>query len=624
MKQYRYERLLGFSKNLFRSLARTAASALVSMCGTVTLFVLIGSSLQPLHAQMTTEVVWQRCIGGSSVEYASELKELSDGGFIALGRSASTNGDAIGAHGAEDILIAKVNATGNVQWSRALGGAENELGITCLEASDGSIVIAGITLSSDGDVSANHGEWDFWVCKLSPQGDLLWQRTYGGSSSEISVEWIDRGHHLRETTDGGFIVHCETFSGDGDVAGFHPGNNTLDAWVFKISASGDLLWSRALGGSDMEKLGRSIPLADGGSAYCIHTLSNDGDVVGYHGAWDLLVVKLDVSGQVQWTHTVGGSMEEFCHGLHELPSGELVVFGSTSSNDGDIAINHGSSDMLLAKLSSNGSLLWTKTYGGSLNEECRSLLPIADGSFLLGGTSGSSDGDATDNQGEEDAWVVSVAADGTLLWQRSFGGSLTEAAVLEQGLFGGYLLSGISVSNNGDVQGGHGSVDLWLVKLSNAGDLLWQRCLGGSDSEYGFLKAQTADGGYVVFGDTHSNDGDVSGNHGDQDMWVVKLKVTDPIEPLECALYIPNAFSPNASGKNDSQCMYGADCITSMQLGIFDRWGNKVFESTNPNACWDGTYNGQALDPAVFVYHLSATMNNGEQVERQGNITLVR
>ena len=140
----------------------------------------------------------------------------------------------------------------------------------------------------------------------------------------------------------------------------------------------------------------------------------------------------------------------------------------------------------------------------------------------------------------------------------------------------------------------------------------------------GYLNAQTPDGGYVFIGQASSNNGDVSGDHGQNDMWVVKLLVNDTIEPLECALYIPNAFSPNASGKNDSQCMYGTDCIKTMSFNIFNRWGNKVFESTDPNVCWDGTYKGQALDPAVFVYHLSATMINGEQVERQGNITLMR
>ncbi len=105
----------------------------------------------------------------------------------------------------------------------------------------------------------------------------------------------------------------------------------------------------------------------------------------------------------------------------------------------------------------------------------------------------------------------------------------------------------------------------------------------------------------------------------------VRIQV-ERAEPICTAanIFVPTAFSPNASGKNDQQCVFGTECIASMTFRIYDRWGNKVFESTDPKACWDGTYNGQALDPAVFVYHLSATLLNGETVERQGNITLVR
>jgi gliding motility-associated-like protein len=104
------------------------------------------------------------------------------------------------------------------------------------------------------------------------------------------------------------------------------------------------------------------------------------------------------------------------------------------------------------------------------------------------------------------------------------------------------------------------------------------------------------------------------------------IRVLAP-EPFPCTaqrIFVPNAFSPNNSAANDAQCIYGTDCITSMTFNIFDRWGNTVFASTDPKSCWDGSYNGKALDPAVFVYHLSATLANGDLVERQGNISLVR
>lgn len=110
------------------------------------------------------------------------------------------------------------------------------------------------------------------------------------------------------------------------------------------------------------------------------------------------------------------------------------------------------------------------------------------------------------------------------------------------------------------------------------------------------------------------------------DIACITITVIEP-PPIPCTaenIFVPTAFSPDASGMNDQQCVQGAQCISSMSFAIYDRWGLKVFETTDPEACWDGTFNGQALDPAVFVYHLIATLNNDGTVERQGNITLVR
>jgi gliding motility-associated-like protein len=105
----------------------------------------------------------------------------------------------------------------------------------------------------------------------------------------------------------------------------------------------------------------------------------------------------------------------------------------------------------------------------------------------------------------------------------------------------------------------------------------------------------------------------------------VRIEVTLPASACTAAsIFIPTAFSPNASGKNDMQCIYGGDCIASMVFRIYDRWGNKVFESTDPKQCWDGLYKGDALDPGVFVYSFNATLSNGEVVQKKGNITLIR
>ncbi len=586
------------------------------MIGTVG-SMLLYLTLHPLCAQVTTEVLWQRCLGGSLDDIGFRVCQTNDGGFVCMGYGASTDMDFAASHGSDDMLITKLNADGTVQWSRVLGGSSEDRAVDLLEASDGSILVVGNTYSDDGDVTANQGETDIWVVRLSPLGAIIWQRTYGGSGNEVLGQ-------LEETADGGFLIHASTGSGDGDVVGFHAGIG-FDNWMFKIDAAGALEWSRALGGSGHDGGGHMLRTADGGVLVNFSfTGSNDGDVTNHHGEGDCLLIKLSSTGGVEWSRTVGGSLADSGSDAVELSNGDIMLLGTTASSDGDIPGVHGSSDVLLARLNSNGDLLWTRTYGGSMYDAGLNIVPATDGGFVLGCTSASNDGDVVGNHGGNDAWLLKVDASGNLLWQRSLGGSSAENASLMQDASGGYLFWGATASDDGDVEGSHGGVEFWLVALSPDGHVRWQRCLGGSGEDTFKWLIQPTDTTYVAFGFTESNDGDVSGNHGARDMWVVKLKALGPSEPPECVLYIPNAFSPNASNKNDTQCLYGTDCITSMSFKIYDRWGNKVFESSDPNACWDGTYNGQLLDPAVFVYHLSATLNNGENVERQGNITLMR
>ena len=89
------------------------------------------------------------------------------------------------------------------------------------------------------------------------------------------------------------------------------------------------------------------------------------------------------------------------------------------------------------------------------------------------------------------------------------------------------------------------------------------------------------------------------------------------------AFYIPNAFSPNNDGENDMECVYG-DCIETMHIKIFDRWGEKVFESYDQGICWDGRFRGELENTAVFDFYLDATFKNGDKINKKGNISLVR
>jgi len=169
-------------------------------------------------------------------------------------------------------------------------------------------------------------------------------------------------------------------------------------------------------------------------------------------------------------------------------------------------------------------ITWQKCLGGSSDEFARSVHQTSDGGYIVAGDTYSNNGDVSGNHGESDFWVVKLTSTGSLQWRKCLGGGNWDMAYsIQQTSDGGYIVAGMTESNNGDVSGNHGDLDLWVVKLTSTGSLQWQKCFGGSSDDGAYSIQQTSDGGYVVAGGTESNNGDVSGNHGEYDLWVVKL-----------------------------------------------------------------------------------------------------
>ena len=154
---------------------------------------------------------------------------------------------------------------------------------------------------------------------------------------------------------------------------------------------------------------------------------------------------------------------------------------------------------------------WQKSLGGTGSDILSSIDQTTDGGYIIAGQSNSSNGDATMNYGYADYWVVKVNSIGSLSWQKSLGGSQTDAArSVQQTTDGGYIVAGSSESNDIDVTGNHGNSDYWVVKLDVAGSITWQKSIGGSDHDKAYSIQQTTDGGYIIAGYTQSNDGDVT------------------------------------------------------------------------------------------------------------------
>ena len=353
----------------------------------------------------------------------------------------------------------------------------------------------------------------------TPQAGVVWQKALGGTSEEELIS-------CAPTADGGCVMIGVSDSNDGDVSGNH---GSSDVWVVKLNSSGDISWQKTLGGSK-DDIGYSIiATSDGGYAALGYTKSTDGDFGPGSQANDLnvelWVVKLNSAGSIMWQKTFTGSSGEFGRSIVETSDGNLVIVGHTYSNDGDfIHPTNGYSDVFIIKLNSSGGVIWKKIVGGSQIDQLYSIVATPDGGAISVGFSKSNDGDVSGNHGSYDFWVVKINNAGNISWQKSFGGLDIEAAAsIARTNDGGYIVCGDTRSNSGDVSGNRGETDGWIIKIDEQGALQWQKTFGGTETESFVSTVVNSQGQIVAAGTSRSKNGDIAQNNGGLDFWVVQL-----------------------------------------------------------------------------------------------------
>ncbi|MGV9003476.1 T9SS type A sorting domain-containing protein [Flavobacterium sp.] len=350
---------------------------------------------------------------------------------------------------------------------------------------------------------------------------IEWQKSFGGSSG-------DGANSIQLTADGGYIVAGSSSSLNGDVTGNH---GAYDCWIIKLDATGTIHWEKSFGGTDNDYAGSILITSDGGYIVASNIYSTDGDITENKGDGDCWIIKLDDTGSIQWQKSLGGTQYDYASSIQATSDNGYIIAGYTASNNGDVTENHGGWDYWIVKLDANGTILWQKSLGGTNNDAASSIQTTSDGGYIVAGISKSSNGDVTENHGNNDAWVVKLDAIGTIQWQKSLGGSNNESvSSIETTADGGFIMVGYSSSNDGDVAGNHGSADCWIVKLDAIGNIEWQNSMGGTQYDYALAIKTTIDGGYVVTGNSFSNNGDISLNYGDSDYWIVKLDTNGAIQ----------------------------------------------------------------------------------------------
>ncbi len=333
-------------------------------------------------------IEWQKTIGGSNLDYASDVVQLPDGGYVVVGGSTSSDAGFENYHNLDDAIVVRFDSAGTILWKKAYGGSSNDAFESILITPQGNLLLLGQTQSNDGDVSGNHDStgntYDIWAVEINSSGSIVWQKCYGGTGQ-------DYGKKIVEILDGGFAIGGSTTSTDGDFTASH---GMYDYVVIKINAVGTLQWQTVIGGENQDFLHDFIACTDGG-----YLLSGSAGATG-------MLSKLDENGTIQWEKNGN-------YTLRRLVENDTFFMGI-----GSIAnLTSGTeSDVVMCRITSTGIIFTEDHFGGSSDDFGTDLQLTADGGMILCAATNSNDGDIISHSDSNtaDFWVVKLTPNETL------------------------------------------------------------------------------------------------------------------------------------------------------------------------------------------------------------------
>ena len=430
-------------------------------------------------APFTGEIDWLSTIGGSGEDSGNDLVATPDGGFLIVGTTNSIDGDITDkATTDNDIWIVKVDSNGSLVWNKTYGSSNRDDGYGIVASNDGNYVVSGYVAGGDGDVSEFEGFHDYWIFKINPSGDILWEKSHGFSGG-------DQAKSIINTNDGGYLVtgYFDITASEGqgnDATGDSTAHNTDDT-----RSSNNML----------------------------------------HGIGEYWAIKLDANGNKVWRNYFGGSNDDKSFDVIQTSDNGYLVVGASESDDFDVTDNSGGHDFWVVKINAAGEKIWTKSFGGLEIDNGYAITTTQDGNFLFVGDTRSTSGDITNPLGNADSWAVKFSPTGSMIWQKTNGGTAFESARGVSNFNNStYLVTGSTRSTDGDITLNNGQNDAWIYLLDESGTLLFEKTIGGSSLDFGITSIKSSDNAIIMVGNTESNDGDISNNAGIKDLLLVKIK----------------------------------------------------------------------------------------------------
>ena len=497
----------------------------------------------------TGEVLWENTIGETDSEISYQFIQTNDNRFVALG--TSTNLDY-----PSDYYSIAIDSLGYPVWQDIYRGGYElvydwgdyyyEHGYSTLKDAlklpDNTLLIAGYSDAiigfdkTEGTVGGTEYD-DYWILKLAPDTCTTFpiyadydQDGNGAEYLTSACQPID-GYTINNSNDcndrnsnvyPGAIEICDGIDNNCD--------GIIDEGIVDCNTGPQIDLEITIGGN-MNDFIAAVVTTSSGYLFGGRTFSTTGEIVAMDILGDYILTKVAITGEHLWTKYYGGDAEDNLTDLITTTDNGFVIIGNSESGiSGDkTEANMGGDDLWILKLDSLGNILWQNSIGGSGTDYGGSILQTPDGGYIIACRSSSNiSGDKTENSlGSYDLWVIKLSATGIIEWQNTIGTSVSEGAV-SVGLStdGGYVLT---VSTAGGISGDKtspnlGISDIWILKLSNVGSILWQKSFGGTEYELAYKIEQTMDGGYLCSG--YSNSG-ISATKSEvsisSDFWVIKL-----------------------------------------------------------------------------------------------------
>ena len=353
-------------------------------------------------------------------------EDIDDAGYSIL-QTADSSYVILGSTG-DDILLIKIDHEGNEQWSHEYGGSQFDEARHILQTSDGGYIISGTT------ESYGFGGSDIWLIKIDPTGLIEWNTYFGGTNT-------DQGGQVQQTTDGGYIlIGNSDFSGNGDQ----------DIWLIRTNSQGDSLWTKSFGGTDLE-LGVDIQVLEDGGFILLGSTESFGN-----GGSDVWLIKTDSEGDTVWTKTFGDNSSDYGKSILKTSDGGYIIRGVTES------FGYGNTALVLIKIDSTGNKIWDNAFGGSNGEGGNALRETNDGGHVLICHS------YVHGNSAYDIWLIKIDGNGSVDWTKTFGGiNHDHGFSVLQAIDGGYILAGSTHNfGHGDIK----SSDVWLIKTDHQGN----------------------------------------------------------------------------------------------------------------------------------------------------------